>query len=75
MNQILSKEKAETDLAGQDCGSPAAHSGRVGDDRRFWRATMPGVDTGTYGAVEDLAGDRVNLNKVITHWPNMRSRS
>ncbi|MFF8996011.1 Tn3 family transposase [Streptomyces sp. NPDC014983] len=41
------------------------------DDQRFWRATMPGVETGTYGAVEDLARNRVDLNKVITHWPDM----
>ncbi len=41
------------------------------DDQRFWRATMPGVETGSYGAVEDLARNRVNLNKVITHWPDM----
>ena len=41
------------------------------DDQRFWRATMPGVETGTYGAVEELARNRVNLNKVITHWPDM----
>ncbi|GGV86285.1 transposase [Streptomyces gelaticus] len=41
------------------------------DDQRFWRATMPGVETGTYGPVEDLARNRVNLNKVITHWPDM----
>ncbi len=40
------------------------------DDQWFWRATMPGVETGTYGAVEDLARNRVNLNKVITHWPD-----
>ncbi|MDQ0791637.1 hypothetical protein QFZ58_000125 [Streptomyces sp. B1I3] len=41
------------------------------DDQRFWRATMPGLETGIYGAVEDLARNRVNLNKVITHWPDM----
>jgi TnpA family transposase len=41
------------------------------DDQRFWRATMPGVETGTYGVLEDLARNRVNLNKVITHWPDM----
>lgn len=41
------------------------------DDQRFWRATMPCVEAGTYGAVEDLARNRVNLNKVITHWPDM----
>ncbi len=28
---------------------------------------MPGVETGPYGVVEDLARNRVNLNKVITH--------
>ncbi|GIH26328.1 hypothetical protein Aph01nite_46380 [Acrocarpospora phusangensis] len=32
---------------------------------------MPGVETGTYGALEDLARIRVNLNTVITHWPDM----
>ncbi|MCB8908340.1 transposase [Streptomyces sp. CB02980] len=41
------------------------------DDQRFWWATMPGVESGTYGVVEDLARNRVNLNKVITHWPDM----
>nr|WP_301184542.1 Tn3 family transposase [Streptomyces niphimycinicus] len=41
------------------------------DDQRFWRATMPGVETRSYGAVEDPARNRVNLNKVITHWPDM----
>nr|WP_233221469.1 transposase [Streptomyces carminius] len=41
------------------------------DDQRFWRASVPGVETGTYGVVEDLARNRVNLNKVITHWPDM----
>ncbi|MEU7028938.1 Tn3 family transposase [Streptomyces sp. NPDC046275] len=41
------------------------------DDQRFWRATMPGVETGTYGPLEDIARNRVNLNKVIAHWPDM----
>ncbi|GAA2793632.1 hypothetical protein GCM10010470_30630 [Saccharopolyspora taberi] len=41
------------------------------DDQRFWWATMPGVETGTYGVVEDLARNRVHLNKLITHWPDM----
>ncbi len=31
---------------------------------------MPGVETGTYGAAEDLARNRANLNKVITQWPD-----
>ncbi len=41
------------------------------EDQRFWRATMPGVETGTYGPLEDIARNRVNLNKVITHRPDM----
>ncbi len=41
------------------------------DDQRFWRAEMPGVATGTYGPLETLARNRVNLNRVITHWPDM----
>ncbi|MFD5199671.1 Tn3 family transposase [Streptomyces sp. NPDC058375] len=41
------------------------------EDQPFWRATMPGVETGTYGAVEDPARNGVGLNKVITHWPDM----
>jgi TnpA family transposase len=41
------------------------------NDQRFWRATMPGVETGMYGVLEDLARNRVNLNKAITHWPDV----
>ncbi|MCX4740918.1 transposase [Streptomyces antibioticus] len=41
------------------------------DEQRFRRATMPGVVTGTYGPLEDIARNRVNLNKVVTHWPDM----
>ncbi|WP_327286465.1 Tn3 family transposase (plasmid) [Streptomyces sp. NBC_00597] len=41
------------------------------EDQRFWRASLPGVGTGTYGPLEPLARNRVNLNKVITHWPDM----
>ncbi|MFJ7271998.1 Tn3 family transposase [Streptomyces sp. NPDC099050] len=41
------------------------------DDQRFWRASLPGVETGSYGPLEVLARNRVNLNKVITHWPDM----
>ena len=32
---------------------------------------MPGVDTGGYGPLEPLARNKVNLGKVITHWPDM----
>lgn len=41
------------------------------DDQRFWRATMPGVETGTYGVLEPLARNRVNLKKIETWWPDM----
>ncbi|GAB7101970.1 hypothetical protein JCM4814A_02840 [Streptomyces phaeofaciens JCM 4814] len=41
------------------------------DDQRFWRGTMPSVETGTYGPLEDIARNRVNLKKVIMHWPDM----
>ncbi|MGW1404029.1 Tn3 family transposase [Streptomyces sp. NPDC002405] len=40
-------------------------------DQRFWRAEMPGVATGGYGPLEPLACNKVNLNKVITHWPDI----
>ncbi|MDL5198892.1 Tn3 family transposase [Streptomyces sp. ALI-76-A] len=29
------------------------------------------MEIGTYGVPEDLARNRVNLNMVITHWPDM----
>ncbi|GHB85293.1 hypothetical protein GCM10010347_65230 [Streptomyces cirratus] len=32
---------------------------------------MPGLTTGGYGPLEALARNRVNLNKVITHWADM----
>lgn len=32
---------------------------------------MPGVEIGDYGPLESLARNKVNLNKVITHWPGM----
>ncbi|MCQ4083913.1 Tn3 family transposase [Streptomyces sp. RB6PN25] len=40
-------------------------------DQRFWRAELPGVATGGYGPLEPLARNRVNLGKVVTHWPDM----
>lgn len=40
-------------------------------EQRFWRAEMPGVETGEYGPLEDLARNKVNLTKVTTHWPDM----
>ncbi|XUK64311.1 DDE transposase (plasmid) [Plantibacter sp. RU18] len=40
-------------------------------DQRFWRATLPGQQPASYGIVDELARNRVNLDKVITHWPDM----
>ena len=40
-------------------------------DQRLWRAEMPGVETGDYGPLEDLARNKANLTKVTTHWPDM----
>ncbi|MFF9870137.1 Tn3 family transposase [Streptomyces sp. NPDC013953] len=40
-------------------------------DQRFWRAELPGVETGDYGPLDSLARNKVNLNKVVTHWPDM----
>ena len=41
------------------------------NDQRFWRAEMPGVVIGTHGPLDDPARNKVNLNKVTTHWPDM----
>jgi TnpA family transposase len=41
------------------------------NDQRFWRAEMPGAESGGYGPLEDLARNKVNLNKVTMHWPDM----
>ncbi|MGN9788108.1 Tn3 family transposase [Nonomuraea sp. ZG12] len=41
------------------------------DDQRFWRATMPGVETATYGVLEPLTRNRANLKKIETWWPDM----
>ncbi|MCY1649300.1 Tn3 family transposase [Streptomyces sp. NPDC048212] len=40
-------------------------------DQRFWRAELASVATGGYGPLESPARNKVNLNKVITHWPDM----
>ncbi|MBO0654510.1 Tn3 family transposase [Streptomyces triculaminicus] len=43
------------------------------DDQRFSRATMPGVETGTYGVLEPLARNRVTRGARL-RWVR-RSRS
>jgi TnpA family transposase len=40
-------------------------------DQRFWRAEMPGEAAGDYGPLNAIARNRVNLDKVITWWPDM----
>ncbi|MBX7550905.1 transposase [Streptomyces sp. tea 10] len=45
-------------------------SGDLGG-QRFWRAEMPGVETGGHGLLEDLARNEVNLTKLATRWPDM----
>jgi TnpA family transposase len=40
-------------------------------DQRFWRAEMPGDKPGDYGPLYGIARNRINLDKVITHWPDM----
>lgn len=43
-------------------------------DQRFWRAEMPGEKDRTpadYGPLNAIARNKVNLDTVITHWPDM----
>jgi TnpA family transposase len=40
-------------------------------DQRFWRAEWPGVQSGSYGALDALARNKVNLGKVTAQWPDM----
>ncbi|BFP50705.1 hypothetical protein SCMC78_05120 [Streptomyces sp. CMC78] len=41
-------------------------------DQRFWKAQMPGTEVaGGYGPLEAIARNKVNVKKVITHWPDM----
>ncbi|MGB8946635.1 MAG: Tn3 family transposase [Streptomyces sp.] len=42
------------------------------EDQRFWKAQMPGAESaGGYGPLEAIARNKVNVKKVITHWPDM----
>ena len=41
------------------------------DDQRFWRARCPAPSAGGYGPLEAIARNKVNVKKVITHWPDM----
>ena len=48
-------------------------SPRIADlsDQRFWRADLPGAPAGDYGLVNGLARNKVNLDKIRAHWPDM----
>jgi hypothetical protein len=40
-------------------------------DTGFWRADMPGRPVGDYGPLNAIARNRVNLERIVTHWPDM----
>jgi TnpA family transposase len=37
----------------------------------FWRADVPGRPAGDYGPLNAIARNKVNLDRIITHWPDM----
>ncbi|WP_327028321.1 Tn3 family transposase [Micromonospora sp. NBC_01740] len=37
----------------------------------FWRADIPGQPAGDYGPLNAIARNKVNLDRIITHWPDM----
>ncbi|MGP3920991.1 Tn3 family transposase [Nonomuraea sp. 10N515B] len=40
-------------------------------DQRFWYADLPDQARGSYGPVDALACNKINLKKIITWWPDM----
>jgi TnpA family transposase len=48
-------------------------SPRIADigDTRYWRAEWPGEAATDYGPLNAIARNKVNLGKVIAHWPDM----
>jgi TnpA family transposase len=48
-------------------------SPRIADlsDQRFWRADPIGGPAGDYGPLNAIARDKVNLERIRTHWPDM----
>lgn len=42
-------------------------------DQRFWRADLPDGETPAagYGPLEAVACNKVNLKRIVTHWPDM----
>ncbi len=37
----------------------------------FWRADVPGQRAGDYGPLNAIARNKVNLDRIVTHWPDM----
>lgn len=37
----------------------------------FWRADVPGRPAGDYGPLNAIARNKVNLDRIVTHWPDM----
>jgi TnpA family transposase len=37
----------------------------------FWRADVPGQPAGDYGPLNAIARNKVNLDRIVTHWPDM----
>ncbi|MGG5173242.1 Tn3 family transposase [Pseudarthrobacter sp. J1738] len=48
-------------------------SPRIADltDQRLWRATFRGEAAADYGALNEVARHRINLEKITTHWEDM----
>lgn len=40
-------------------------------DQRLWRATLPGTADSDYGALNDVARNRINLSRITAHWDDM----
>jgi hypothetical protein len=42
------------------------------NDQRFWRADLPdGDEPSGYGPLDAVACNKVNLKRIVTHWPDM----
>jgi TnpA family transposase len=37
----------------------------------FWRADVPGQPAGDYGPLNAIACNKVNVDRIVTHWPDM----
>ena len=48
-------------------------SPRIADltDQRLWRATLPGQLPDDYGVLNDVARNKINLQKITTHWDDI----